>query len=103
MGQQDRAQAQGIARECGAHRRRFAGIDHHGKALPDSTLKLCEQSDAILFGSVGGPKWEKLPPKEQPERAALLPQGRVAVLPGTHHLHMEKPEEVGRLVGAFFR
>jgi len=50
-----------------------AGIDNHGKALPDSTLKICEQSDAILFGSVGGPKWEKLPPKEQPERAALLP------------------------------
>jgi len=50
-----------------------AGIDAFGKALPDSTLKLCEQSDAILFGSVGGPKWEKLPPKEQPERAALLP------------------------------
>ncbi|HEY3754973.1 MAG TPA: 3-isopropylmalate dehydrogenase [Opitutaceae bacterium] len=50
-----------------------AGIDQHGKALPDVTLRLCEQSDAILFGSVGGPKWEKLPPKEQPERAALLP------------------------------
>jgi 3-isopropylmalate dehydrogenase len=50
-----------------------AGIDKHGKALPDSTLKVCEQNDAILFGSVGGPKWEKLPPKEQPERAALLP------------------------------
>ena len=50
-----------------------AGIDNHGKALPDSTLKLCTESDAILFGSVGGPKWEKLPPKEQPERAALLP------------------------------
>jgi 3-isopropylmalate dehydrogenase len=50
-----------------------AGIDRHGKALPESTLRTCEQSDAILFGSVGGPKWEKLPPKEQPERAALLP------------------------------
>lgn len=50
-----------------------AGIDNHGKALPDSTLALCRESDAILFGSVGGPKWEKLPPKEQPERAALLP------------------------------
>jgi 3-isopropylmalate dehydrogenase len=50
-----------------------AGIDNHGKALPDSTLALCQQNDAILFGSVGGPKWEKLPPKEQPERAALLP------------------------------
>jgi len=32
-----------------------------------------ERADAILFGSVGGPKWENLPPKEQPERAALLP------------------------------
>jgi 3-isopropylmalate dehydrogenase len=53
-----------------------AGIDRHGKALPDSTLRLCEQSDAILFGSVGGPKWEKLPPKAQPERAALLPLRR---------------------------
>jgi 3-isopropylmalate dehydrogenase len=50
-----------------------AGIDNHGKALPDATLRVCERSDAILFGSVGGPKWEKLPPKEQPERAALLP------------------------------
>jgi 3-isopropylmalate dehydrogenase len=38
-----------------------AGIDNHGKALPDSTLQICESSDAILFGSVGGPKWEKLP------------------------------------------
>ena len=50
-----------------------AGIDNHGKALPDSTLRICEENDAILFGSVGGPKWEKLPPKDQPERAALLP------------------------------
>jgi 3-isopropylmalate dehydrogenase len=47
--------------------------DKHGTALPDQTLKLCETSDAILFGSVGGPKWEKLPPDQQPERAALLP------------------------------
>ena len=48
-------------------------IDNHGEALPASTLKLCENSDAILFGSVGGPKWENLPPEQQPERAALLP------------------------------
>lgn len=48
-------------------------IDNHGKALPDSTLELCEKSDAVLFGSVGGPKWEALPPDQQPERAALLP------------------------------
>jgi 3-isopropylmalate dehydrogenase len=50
-----------------------AAIDHHGEPLPDSTLKLCEASGAILFGSVGGPKWENLPPHLQPERGALLP------------------------------
>ena len=50
-----------------------AAIDAAGKALPKDTLSVCETSDAILFGSVGGPKWERLPPNEQPERAALLP------------------------------
>lgn len=48
-------------------------IDRHGKALPDATLEIAKASDAILFGSIGGPKWENLPPNEQPERAALLP------------------------------
>ena len=48
-------------------------IDNHGTPLPDATLKLCEESEAILFGSVGGPKWETLPPDQQPERGALLP------------------------------
>jgi 3-isopropylmalate dehydrogenase len=48
-------------------------IDNHGEALPASTLKVCEESDAVLFGSVGGPKWEHLPAAQQPERAALLP------------------------------
>ena len=48
-------------------------IDKHGEALPPPTLKDCRRRDAILFGSVGGPKWENLPPKEQPERGALLP------------------------------
>jgi 3-isopropylmalate dehydrogenase len=50
-----------------------AAIDATGSPLPPETLKLCEQSDAILFGSVGGPKWEHLPPAQQPERGALLP------------------------------
>ena len=48
-------------------------IDNYGKALPQKTLEICKSSDSILFGSVGGPKWEKLPPDEQPERGALLP------------------------------
>ena len=48
-------------------------IDNHGCPLPASTLTLCQQSDAILFGSVGGPKWENLAPDQQPERGSLLP------------------------------
>jgi 3-isopropylmalate dehydrogenase len=50
-----------------------AGIDNEGKALPESTVNICKAADAILFGSVGGPKWESLPPDERPERGALLP------------------------------
>jgi 3-isopropylmalate dehydrogenase len=51
----------------------WAGIDAAGKALPDATLALCQDSDAILFGSVGLPQRDPTIPKEQrPERAALL-------------------------------
>ena len=54
-----------------------AGIDIEGKALPETTVDICKKSDAILFGSVGGPKWETLPPDEQPERGALLPLRKI--------------------------
>ncbi len=50
-----------------------AAIDDCGHPLPEDTVKACEAADAILFGSVGGPKWESLPPEIQPERGALLP------------------------------
>ncbi len=50
-----------------------AAIDLTGHPLPPETLKTCEESDAVLFGSVGGPQWEHLPPERQPERGALLP------------------------------
>lgn len=50
-----------------------AAIDIHGCPLPKDTLAGCEKADAILFGSVGGPKWTNLPPDQQPERGALLP------------------------------
>lgn len=37
----------------------FGGIaiDNHGNPLPDDTLKTCKESDAVLFGAIGGPKW----------------------------------------------
>jgi 3-isopropylmalate dehydrogenase len=50
-----------------------AAIDAKGCPLPQETVEASEKADAILFGSVGGPKWENLPPDDQPERGALLP------------------------------
>lgn len=63
----------GIAFERDEHDVGGIAIDNHGCPLPESTVKACEESDAVLFGSVGGPKWEHLPPNDQPERGALLP------------------------------
>ena len=44
-----------------------------------------------------------LPGALRSARAALLPDGRVTVLPGTHHLHMEKPMEVAAVISEFLR
>ena len=48
-----------------------AAIDATGGPLPDATLRLCQQADAILFGSVGGPKWDNLAQEVRPERGLL--------------------------------
>jgi 3-isopropylmalate dehydrogenase len=48
-----------------------AAYDAHGAPLTDTTLHKALTSDAVLFGSVGGPKWEKLPFELWPERGLL--------------------------------
>lgn len=48
-----------------------AGYDAAGKPLPDATLDLCRQSDAVLLGAVGGPKYEALERDLRPERGLL--------------------------------
>ena len=45
--------------------------DHYGTPFPEQTLKLAKESDAILLGAVGGPKWEVLEYKHRPERGLL--------------------------------
>ncbi|GAC1591834.1 MAG: 3-isopropylmalate dehydrogenase [Candidatus Velthaea sp.] len=46
-------------------------IAAHGTPLPDETLKICEQANAILFGAVGGPGFDGLPPEKRPESGLL--------------------------------
>lgn len=50
-----------------------AAIDEAGSAFPEQTRKAALASDAILMGSVGGPKWDSLPAQQRPELAGLLP------------------------------
>ena len=48
-----------------------ASIDAHGKPLTDAVLSLAKQSDAVLLGAMGGPKWDGLDYSIRPERALL--------------------------------
>ncbi|MDE2058942.1 MAG: 3-isopropylmalate dehydrogenase [candidate division NC10 bacterium] len=48
-----------------------AAIDKQGTPLPQKTRQLCGVCDAILFGAVGGPKWDSLPVDRRPERGLL--------------------------------
>src|SRR5437588_218860 len=48
----------------------IAAIKAEGDAISDATMQLCQQSDAVLFGAVGGaPRYEGPDAKVQPERA----------------------------------
>ena len=48
-----------------------AAIDAEGHPCPDSTMEKAKRADAILFGSVGGPKWDSLPFENRPELGIL--------------------------------
>src|SRR5581483_8122306 len=51
-----------------------AAYDATGHPLPPETLALCRESDAVLLGAVGGPKWDNVQPASlRPEVGALLP------------------------------
>ncbi len=48
-----------------------AAIDQTGNPLPDETLDICRKTDALLFGAVGGPKWDKVAGNIRPESGLL--------------------------------
>ncbi|MEO2054219.1 MAG: 3-isopropylmalate dehydrogenase [Nitrospira sp.] len=48
-----------------------AAIDQFGEPLPEETLRLAKNADAVLLGAVGGPKWEGMDYAIRPERALL--------------------------------
>jgi 3-isopropylmalate dehydrogenase len=66
-----------IAHKCGHsfnYKERLMGgcsIDRYGESLTDETLADCQSADAVLFGAVGGPKWDDPNAKDRPERGLL--------------------------------
>ena len=48
-----------------------AGYDEFGKPLPDETLAICQRADAILFGAIGGPEYDRLERELRPEKGLL--------------------------------
>ena len=48
-----------------------AAIDRYRTALRPSTVAMCKQQDAVLFGAVGGPKWDNPQASVRPEQAIL--------------------------------
>lgn len=68
------------------------------QAQIDDVLRAIECPTLALFADPAQPY---LPDDERRRRVALLPQGRMAVLPGGHHLHMQQPEAVAQVLGEF--
>jgi 3-isopropylmalate dehydrogenase len=83
-----------------------AAYDETGSPLPEETMKLAQEADAILLGAVGGPQYDNLPREKRPEKGLLgLRSGlglfanlRPAMLyPQLAHASSLKPEVVSGL------
>jgi 3-isopropylmalate dehydrogenase len=48
-----------------------AAYDSHGAAVSDATMAKAQKAHAVLFGAVGGPKWDKVPYHARPEAGLL--------------------------------
>lgn len=46
-------------------------IDATGECLPNETVEICKNADAVILGAVGGPKWDNVDGDKRPERALL--------------------------------
>ncbi|ANX13109.1 3-isopropylmalate dehydrogenase [Fictibacillus arsenicus] len=88
--------------------KRFGGtaIDQDGKPLPDDTLETCKNSDAVLLGAVGGPKWDSQTVRPEQGLLALRKELNVfanlrpvTVFPGLENL---SPLKSNRVKGADF-
>ena len=76
-------------------------IDDFGTPLPDETVELCNDSDAILFGAVGGPKWDDPEATVRPEDGILAIRKSLGLFAnlrpcqGLSRAHQLQPHQAG--------
>ena len=63
-------------------------IDTTGKPLPAETLRACKDADAILFGAVGGPKWDDPRAKVRPEQGLLAIRKALGLFSNIRPVHV---------------
>jgi 3-isopropylmalate dehydrogenase len=56
-----------------------SAIDATASPLPAETVAVCNNSDAILLGAVGGPQWDSLRPETRPEQGLLQIRKRLGL------------------------
>lgn len=88
-------------------------IDQTGNPLPDETIELCLNSDAILFGAIGDPKYDNDPnAKVRPEQGLLKLRKTlklysnirpVVTYPSLHHLSPLKAQQMKNVDFVIFR
>lgn len=72
---------------CGAH-----AIDEVGDPFPEETYKTCEEADAVLFASVGDPKFDNDPTaKVRPEQGLLAMRKKLGLLQHTPRDYFRLP------------
>ena len=66
-------------------------IDKYGIPLSDETVQVCRESDAILLGAIGGPKWDNIDPQKRPERGLLAIRKELGVYTNLRPATLFKP------------
>ena len=68
-----------------------AAIDETGEPLPEQTVLECKNSDSVLLGAVGGPKWETLPGHLRPEAGLLKIRGELGLFANIRPARLFEP------------
>ncbi len=63
-------------------------IDATGEPLPQQTIDICQCSDSVLLGAVGGPKWDTLPGDRRPEKGLLGLRGALGLFANIRPSHL---------------